>query len=60
MASKSTTHESKRIYALRRMRLAIERAIRAKNAREKQTAACWAAAWGKLAGIPHVKCQQNA
>lgn len=49
---KSRTRTAKKFYAMRRMREAIERAIRAPTAAEKGRAARWAAAWGTAAGIP--------
>jgi hypothetical protein len=45
-------HLAQRLYAMRRMRLAIDRAIKASTARDKESAARWAAAWGTVAGIP--------
>lgn len=48
-----------KMYALCRMRLAIDRAIYAKTAKEKEHAARWAAAWGSLGGIPSNDCQKK-
>jgi hypothetical protein len=53
-------HEGHRIYALLRMRLAIDRAIRALTVTEKEKAARWAAAWGEAGGIPCAQRKQDA
>lgn len=42
---------SQKSYAMRRMSIAIERAIAAGSARDKERAARWAAAWGLVLGI---------
>jgi hypothetical protein len=42
---------AKKSYAMRRMTLAIERAIKRPTRNEKERAARWAAAWGLLCGI---------
>lgn len=42
---------ARKSYAMRRMTLAIERAIRSSNRKEKERASRWAAAWGLLCGI---------
>jgi hypothetical protein len=47
-----TLTPTQKFYAMRRMRVAIDRAIFAKTATEKGRAARWAAAWGTAAGIP--------
>jgi hypothetical protein len=41
-------------YAMNRMASAIERAIQAPTAKEKERAARWAAAWGLLSGIKNL------
>lgn len=47
----SNVRLKKKSYALRRMGVAIERAMHAGNERDKARAAKWAAAWGMLCGI---------
>ena len=47
----SNARLKKKSYALRRMGIAIERAMHAGNERDKARAAKWAAAWGMLCGI---------
>jgi hypothetical protein len=42
---------ARKSYAMRRMTLAIERAIKRPTRGEKERAARWAAAWGLLCGI---------
>ena len=42
---------SKKHYALRRMRIAIDRAVKAQTLTEKEKAARWAAAWAEIGGI---------
>jgi hypothetical protein len=42
---------ARKSYAMRRMTLAIERAIKRPTSKEKERAARWAAAWGLLCGI---------
>lgn len=59
MASRSNIHGGHKAYSLRRMRLAIDRAIHGKTAQEKEKAARWAAAWGLSGGIPPVSGHLN-
>lgn len=48
------TADQRRAYAIRRLGLAVDRMIRAKDKAEKQRAAKWAAAWGTKTGFaPH-------
>jgi hypothetical protein len=42
---------ARKSYAMRRMTLALERAIKRPTRKEKERAARWAAAWGLLCGI---------
>ena len=42
---------ARKSYAMRRMTLALERAIKCPTRKEKECAARWAAAWGLLCGI---------
>ena len=57
MQHRSTSQKS---YAMRRMSMAIERAIAARSAREKERAARWAAAWGRILGIDARPARQSA
>ncbi len=43
--------QERKSYAMLRMSKAIDRAMRARSAAEKDTAVRWAAAWGLIAGI---------
>lgn len=51
MAIKKLDRYTRKSYAMRRMTLAIERAIKRPTRKEKERAARWAAAWGLLCGI---------
>jgi hypothetical protein len=51
MAMKKQDRQARKSYAMRRMTLAIERAIKRPTRKEKEHAARWAAAWGLLCGI---------
>jgi len=44
--------QQRKLYAMVRMRLAIDRAITAQSMLDKEKAARWASAWGTAAGIP--------
>lgn len=46
-----TSRILKKSYAMQRMACAIDRAVRAAGAKEKERAARWVAAWGMLCGI---------
>ncbi len=46
-----TDRQSRKSYALHRMSLAIDRAMRSRSSFEKNTAMRWASAWGMVAGI---------
>ncbi|HEU4376704.1 MAG TPA: hypothetical protein VFS02_24625 [Telluria sp.] len=46
-----TSRILKKSYAMQRMADAIDRAVRAAGAKEKERAARWVAAWGMLCGI---------
>jgi hypothetical protein len=48
---KKLDRHARKSYAMRRMTLAIERAITRPSRMEKERAARWAAAWGLLCGI---------
>lgn len=48
---KNPDRYSRKSYAMRRMTLAIERAIKRPSSKDKERAARWAAAWGLLCGI---------
>ena len=54
--------KEKKTYAMLRMAEAIERAIVANCAADKDRAARWAAAWGVVSGIrsPGVRLRRNA
>jgi hypothetical protein len=51
IAMKKLDRYARKSYAMRRMTLAIERAIKRPTRGEKERAARWAAAWGLLCGI---------
>ena len=52
---------ARKSYALHRMSLAIDRAMRATSSAEKNAARRWAAAWGLIAGIrsSHVRLRDT-
>lgn len=50
----------RRSYAMRRMSIAVDRMIRAKEKPEKEKAAAWAAAWGAASGITRFSQGQGA
>jgi hypothetical protein len=51
IVNKKPDRHAKKSYAMRRMTLAIERAIKRPTSKEKERAARWAAVWGLLCGI---------
>jgi hypothetical protein len=51
IAMKKQDRYARKAYAMSRMTLAIERAIKRPTRKEKERAARWAAAWGLLCGI---------
>jgi hypothetical protein len=51
IVNKKPDRHAKKSYAMRRMTLALERAIKRPTSKEKERAARWAAVWGLLCGI---------
>ena len=54
MPHQKSVHIPVKLYALLRMRIAIDRAIACSTRNEKEKAARWAAVWGEAAGIPKI------